>query len=147
MAFRARVLGLEQLSNSLKAYGIKGDEALDEACSEAAWRVRDEIVTRTPVGHKLVHAPSGRRLGFVALKWIRYVGNLRRSITIQKERLKELTGNIWKIGPSKAGFYGYFLEYGTRKMRKYPFVRPAFDSVQDDALNAAVSVAKKKLGV
>jgi HK97 gp10 family phage protein len=34
-----------------------------------------------------------------------------------------------------AQFYGRFLEYGTSKMRKHPWLRPAFDSKKQEATN------------
>lgn len=38
------------------------------------------------------------------------------------------------IGPTKAFFYGLFLEYGTVKMSARPFMRPAFDAVAPQSL-------------
>jgi HK97 gp10 family phage protein len=38
------------------------------------------------------------------------------------------------IGPSRKGFYGLYLEYGTVKMSARPFLRPAFDYGSDRAL-------------
>lgn len=38
------------------------------------------------------------------------------------------------IGPSRKGFYGLYLEYGTVKMSAKPFLRPAFDYGSDRAL-------------
>ncbi len=40
------------------------------------------------------------------------------------------------IGPTKGFFYGYFQERGTIHHAAQPFVRPAFDSERDHALNA-----------
>lgn len=40
-------------------------------------------------------------------------------------------------------FYAKFLEYGTRKMRKRPFMRPAFDEKQGDMSRAIESAVKK----
>lgn len=38
------------------------------------------------------------------------------------------------IGPSKKGFYGYFLEFGFGRMAANPFLRPAFDTNVDKAV-------------
>jgi len=38
------------------------------------------------------------------------------------------------VGPSRKGFYGLYLEYGTVKMSARPFLRPAFDYGSDRAL-------------
>lgn len=39
------------------------------------------------------------------------------------------------IGPSKDFFYGIFAEYGTVKQSAQPFMRPAFDSEAQNALD------------
>lgn len=43
-------------------------------------------------------------------------------------------GAIAKIGPSLKGFVGLFHEYGTIHQAAKPFLRPAFDGMQGDAL-------------
>jgi HK97 gp10 family phage protein len=44
-----------------------------------------------------------------------------------------------QIGPGRSAWYAGFLEFGTRKMAARPFIRPAFDSVKQAALNAFVN--------
>ena len=43
-------------------------------------------------------------------------------------------GAVAKIGPSKKGFYGTFQEFGTINHSAQPFLRPAFDARQSEAL-------------
>lgn len=71
-------------------------------------------------------------------------GNLRRSIGIIPLRK---TPNIYvgprtKKSPSGTysgsrydGWYGVFLEYGTRRMSKRPFLRPAYEATKNIVLN------------
>ena len=44
------------------------------------------------------------------------------------------TGAIAKIGPSRKGFHGHFQEFGTADHAAQPFLRPAFDEQQEEAL-------------
>lgn len=43
-------------------------------------------------------------------------------------------GAIAKIGPSRKEFHGGFNEFGTAHMAAQPFLRPAFDEMQAEAL-------------
>ena len=40
-----------------------------------------------------------------------------------------------KVGPSNRAYYGRFLELGTSKMAAHPFLRPAFESKSQEALD------------
>ncbi len=42
-------------------------------------------------------------------------------------------------------YYWYFLEFGTSKMDKRPFMRPAFDTRKDDAIKAMQDVLAEKM--
>jgi len=44
-------------------------------------------------------------------------------------------------------FYSNFIEYGTRKMRKRPFMRPAFDEAQRQMAEIAGRVVKRRDGI
>jgi HK97 gp10 family phage protein len=55
---------------------------------------------------------------------------LKDSIIIQTVEDNELVTEA-KVGPNKKAFYGMFVEYGTRRVKAQPFLRPAFDENQD----------------
>ena len=80
-------------------------------------------------------------------------GNLKRSITIKVlNKKREAMEVAALIGPgtgyfSKSkktrvgdGFYGFFVEYGTKKMKAQPFMRPAYDENTVAAQQAIVNV-------
>lgn len=54
------------------------------------------------------------------------------------------TGDKIDIGWTNDGFYGRFVEYGTRKMSPRPHLRPAWEQRQDEALNRMKSEMKLK---
>ena len=56
---------------------------------------------------------------------------LERSITVGKVEWKRKSASI-KIGPSKKGWYARFLEFGTRIMGAFPFIRPARDRIRPE---------------
>lgn len=66
--------------------------------------------------------------------------NLEKSIvSIQR---KALNGEIiFSVTPSRKGkydgWYAHFIEFGTVKQTAQPFLRPAFETMQDEALQAA----------
>ncbi len=39
-----------------------------------------------------------------------------------------------RVGPTRAGFYGFWQEFGTRFQRMQPFVRPAFEQTVQQSL-------------
>jgi HK97 gp10 family phage protein len=66
----------------------------------------------------------------------RETGNLASAQTIQiiESRAEEV---IARIGPGRKGFYGLFQELGTRRAAAQPFLKPAFDQRQRQALEIA----------
>ena len=67
-------------------------------------------------------------------------GNLKKSIGITKIRSKSKTEVVFAVSPRKTakydGFYGRFVEFGTRKMSPKPFLRPAYEKMSDECLRA-----------
>jgi len=57
---------------------------------------------------------------------------------IDSDRLTETEAAV-AIGPARRFFYAGFLEYGTVKMRAFPFMRPAFDQHVRPAIGAIAS--------
>ncbi len=52
---------------------------------------------------------------------------------------------VAKIGPSKAAFYGMFQEFGTAFMPAQPFLHPALEQTQAEALKASGEIVGKGL--
>ncbi len=64
--------------------------------------------------------------------------DLRDNIGMSTARPDDAVPAAIAVGPTKAGFYGLFQEFGTAHHSAQPFLRPAFDSEQGRAL-AAIS--------
>lgn len=91
---------LEQLGND-----INQDDVMLEALTEGADVVRPEVEAQAPYR----------------------TGQLRGNIEAEPD--PQNMPSV-RIGPTGAGFYGRFLEYGTSKMAAQPFVRPALDGAR-----------------
>ena len=70
-------------------------------------------------------------------------GRLKKSIGVVKRRSKDKNIVMFTVAPrkKKGGWTAHFIEFGTSKMAAKPFMRPAFESKGDEALE----MAKKKL--
>lgn len=60
--------------------------------------------------------------------------DLRDTMTISNARGQDSNEVAIAVGPSKAGFYGSFQEFGTARHGAQPFARPAFDETANAAL-------------
>jgi HK97 gp10 family phage protein len=60
--------------------------------------------------------------------------DLRDSMTISSARGEDEQEVAVAVGPSKAGFYGSFQEFGTAHHSAQPFARPAFDAKASESL-------------
>ena len=109
--------GWEELEAKLKALGaeINAGALLEDALMEGGEIVKGAIEAQAPVR----------------------TGQLSGSITVSTQGKQK---HSIRIGPSGAGFYGRFLEYGTSRMGARPFVRPGFDGSVSQA-EAAISAA------
>lgn len=80
-------------------------------------------------------------------------GDLRDNIRVKLERARQATTITYAVSLGK-GFWGRFLEYGTRNMAARPFMRAAFDSYvstvldkQIEGMRTGIARAAKKLKV
>jgi len=117
-------------------FELNGGKELSDALQELPRRVSNKILRK-----------ALRQGGNVLLKKARAnapvkSGVLRRSIKLRVDLRGTPAAIITVRIPPKSGiqkaklgpYYGSFLELGTRKMAAHPFLRPAFDSVNGDAL-------------
>jgi HK97 gp10 family phage protein len=121
-----KIEGLEQLSQRMKDFpdklvtkGVRasltaGGEVLRQAISDGAPRSMD-------VTH-------GHEPGFLA-------DHIAAKVSVSTRQDK---GSV-KVGPVKMAFWGLFAEFGTRTQAAKPFIRPAFESQKQNALDAFVN--------
>lgn len=88
--------------------------------------VRDEARTRVPKRTKKL-AKS-----IVSLKRRAEKGEVHFSVTPSK-------------GKPNNGWYAHFIEFGTSKMSAKPFLRPAFETKQNECLSAAKEYISKRI--
>lgn len=104
--------------------------AVNQAMRAGAAVVRDAAKAAARVGKR-----QGRKRFYVSRKTGKRVqakdyGTLKKNIKVQKVRGTD--GRY--IVTDGSAFWGMFYEFGTRRQRPRPFMRPAFDRVKDRAL-------------
>lgn len=63
----------------------------------------------------------------------RVFGYLSQHIIARTQMEGDLAGKV-DVGPERGGFWARFLEFGTRKMAAFPFIRVSFESRKNDVL-------------
>jgi HK97 gp10 family phage protein len=73
-------------------------------------------------------------------------GKLKNSITVSGVRTQDGVKYV-AIGPSKDGWYGKFLEFGTVKMRAKPFMAPGYENGKEQATATIKEELRRGLGL
>lgn len=82
-----------------------------------------------------------------------YTKNLVKSLDIKGIRKSKTNGSeSWAIvghrkgpGAKYVGYHSWMLEYGTKKMKARPYIRPAAAAAETDIANAMIAVLKREL--
>lgn len=74
-------------------------------------------------------------------------GQLAESMVVRMDRDNTGDAVIAKIGPDKDSYYGLFQEIGTAHHAPQPFLIPAFEAKQDEALEKAARIIAIALGL
>lgn len=127
-ATKLQIQGLDELDKRLQQIPEKfRRKIIREVMKAAAEPVRAEIERR---------APRGKRLGkYSSAEY----GRLSENIVASGPRTKADGSASIQAGPGKDQYWGIFLEFGTVKLSARPFVRPAFDSKYQEALDVMFS--------
>jgi len=162
MAETVRVAGLDGVLERLQALpaavGAKGGGPARAALAKGARVFRDQAIANAPRDTGLLQesivARRDSRPGMVGASEAYYVGvrrKARRYANTKRNRGKGRAGKTYFVDGT--AFYWLFLEFGTEKMAARPFLRPAFESRKEDALNvivtemhAGIDRAVRKLG-
>lgn len=133
-----KISGVEQLAEALERKPLAAAKAVVRKCLRAGARVFwQEMRQRVRRGWHVFGGKDGgrsREFGFLA-------DHIGIKISVRGDEL----GGTAHVGPVKKGFWDLFLEFGTRKMAAVPFIRPAFESRKQDALDKYVSTARESL--
>ena len=137
----ARVEGLSDLANRLKELDIEMQTRLLAASTAAAagtvrkeveLQARAKFTERTGTLFRSIYVK--RKKGADAFQSVYFIG-IRKGKRYQNLKLR--------FGKNKGqtvnmdAFYAGFLEFGTKRMARHPFMRPAFETKKMDAVVAA----------
>jgi HK97 gp10 family phage protein len=140
------VTGLKQLGQALQEFGDKvAKKYLRAATSDAAEVFKEDAKNRAPVysGHDPRRIPGAMRDAIdvfsrntsdpMTARYAVGVGTIRIPSKV-KRVLRTLKRAKLSVNIPGDTFYAKFVERGTSKMAAQPFLRPAFDSQSDAAL-------------
>jgi len=133
--------GLLDISSDLNALSkAENGRVLRNATRSAATIIKDEAVRRAP-----------KRTGklaknIVVLTQRTRSGDISSGVHIRGRNPR--TGNSdnkLKTKDSRNAFYWRFVELGTSKMAAVPFIRPAYDARQEEAVKVAFDTANRAI--
>jgi len=128
-----KLTGFKEFQDFLqKLPGKVAEKVVAQAAFAGAKVIRDDAKQRAPLG-TVPHYSSerNRRKGYLLQP-----GNLRKEIRARKAKRGKWGEVIYKVGMTGRAFYGLFFEFGTKKMGKRPWLRPAFDNNMSQAIEA-----------
>ena len=133
-----QVEGLQALEAELLALGPKiGARALQGALTAAALPIVKEARAKVPLAHDAYRLHGG---GMAAPGW------LRQQIVRKKARhSKHSAQTLVTFRDQQQAYFWRFIEFGTSKMDMRPFMRPAFESAKQAALDRFVAVCQANI--
>jgi HK97 gp10 family phage protein len=117
---------------------LEGAEELDRALRQVSGRATGLTLARAADAGARVIAEEAKRLA------PRDSGDLAEGITVQPGRLQQGRAQI-NVGPGKDEWYGALQELGTKHMAANPFLRPAIEGKQAEAVEAVLDVLRDAL--
>lgn len=133
--------GLLDISSDLNALSkAENGRVLRNATRSAATIIKDEAVRRAP-------KRTGKMAkNIVVLTQRSRNGDIASGVHIRGRNPR--TGNSdnkLKTKDSRNAFYWRFVEIGTSKMAAVPFIRPAYDARQEEAVKVAFDTANRAI--
>lgn len=120
---------------------ITGVKEIDRALAQLPPKVAKKVI-RQAIRQAL--KPVAQRAKLLAPRG--ETGQLKRAIKVRAmPRRRGRIGLEVRVGEGDfkgETFYAAFVEYGTSKMDKKPFMRPAFDQTKDEARNEAIRLIR-----
>jgi len=128
--------GLQDISRDLELLSrAENNKVLRDATRAGAEVIKQEVIKKAPVrtgklkNNVVVLTQKARRRGDIAS------GVHIRGVNPRTGN----SDNTMKAGNKRNAFYWRFVELGTSHMPAHPFVRPAFDTRQEEATQVALA--------
>ena len=122
-----KVEGLKEFEAELLGLPPKiADQTLQAALTMAALPIVNEARARVPIAHEAYRLDGG---GLATPGWLKQ--------RIVRKKVKETSDSaevVVTIRDKRQAYFWKFIEFGTSKMAATPFMRPAFEAKQADAL-------------
>lgn len=123
--------GMSELLRRLKELEPDFKEVEREIVWKATDVMKQEVIKNAPVEHT-------KKLSKLAEKY----GHLKDNITQEWDASNE---TLWIHGGKS--FWGNFLEYGTKSMKKQPFLEKSYLNKKDEVMKNINEEIKKRLGL
>lgn len=141
MASTVRVDGLRELGERMRKLSADmAGKVARQATAAGAKIVRDQVRVNAP-------KDTGNLAAAVVMKRITN-SSLSAEYVVAVRKGKRTDVANAKSGQGKLGkdaYYAHMVEFGTVKMSAQPFIRPAFESQKNAAVDAIASRLKKRL--
>jgi HK97 gp10 family phage protein len=123
-----KVDGLKELQDDLLQLPVKiGERTLQRALTSAALPIVREAQDKIPIAHQSYKLYGGDSAD---------PGWLRQQIVRKKVKNSNNSAEVVvTIKQQKESYFWRFIEFGTSKLPAHPFLRPAFESKQKEALD------------
>ncbi|HAI49106.1 MAG TPA: hypothetical protein DCM53_04695 [Enterobacteriaceae bacterium] len=128
--------GLQEIARDLELLSrAENNKVLRDATRAGAEVIKQEVIKKAPVrtgklkNNIVVLTQKARRRGDIAS------GVHIRGVNLRTGN----SDNTMKAGNKRNAFYWRFVELGTSHMPAHPFVRPAFDTRQEEATQVAMA--------
>src|SRR5690348_3867575 len=138
MSETVRITGLDDALEKLRTLPEKlAKQGLKKALIAGAEPIRLSMAQKVKRGWHVWQSKSmgrSRDFGFVS-------DHITTTVQIHADNMSGTA----RVGPAKKGFWAMFLEFGTSKMRAFPFVRPAFDENREKSVRAFTESLRQTL--
>lgn len=132
-AVSVKLSGFDELARDLQEAPIKASrEIMRTGLKKAGLPWQQEMQARVEKGP---HHYKGKKTVF---------GFISKNIGLSTGVNSEIEGWV-RVGPKKKGFWAYFLEFGTRHMRPFPFARASGAARANEVLDAFKAAVQQAL--
>jgi HK97 gp10 family phage protein len=141
MSDSVKITGLEEACDALRNLAPNlAKRGLKKALLAGAEPIRQSMISKVRRGWHIFQSGNGegkgrsREYGFTA-------GHIGVTNQIHTDQMN----GVARVGPVKKAFWAMFLEFGTSKMKAFPFARPAYDENKERAVNSFVESLRATL--